>query len=344
MSYYQETSGQYNFWDANLGYAGFFHIGKEGGTSMSGAVRFTNVTIPKGTTIESAQLSVSADEQKGSGSQIKVRVYGFDEDNVGEFTSNPMGRTETTALKNVQDTIPTVGNFLNIDVKDIVQEIVNRNGWSSGNAMAFYIYNNGSDTDRLIVDFRDVGNNSRLSIVISSPSSTMSASPSSTPSPSSSFSVSPSITPSVSVSPSPFPTPFKGKLKIAKPGINVLTNSDVHKLIFSSDYGTLKYYTKQVIETSFDAGDGNISCAGSYTHNLGYHPFTEVFVRTYTGNTPSGDYEYCPFFGSGATVAYGANYIITTTQIKVYGMISGVSGDIWHFDFLVFIFKNDLHL
>ncbi len=337
MAYYQETSGQYNFWDAYLGGSGYFHIGNEGGVGMGGAVRFTNVTVAQGATIQSASLSVSADEVKGAGSKIKVRVNGIDEDNTDDFSSNPMGRTETSAQTNVEDTIPTVGNFLNVDVTAQVQEIVNRGGWSSGHAMGFHINDNGSETDRLIVDFRDVGNNSRLSIVASSPSSTVSASPSV------SLSASPSITQSFSPSATPPPPPFYG-LKIAKPGINILETEDPRDMIFSSDYGTLKYFTKQTINTSLDAGDLDVGCTGAYTHDLGYYPYCEVYVRVYTGDTPSGNYEYCPFFSSGATIAYSATYIVTPTQIKVYGQISGESADIWHFDFLVFVFKNNLKL
>lgn len=133
-------------------------------------------------------------------------------------------------------------------------------------------------------------------------------------------------------------------LRIAKPGINVLKNTDPTNLIFSSEYGTLKYFTKQNINISFDASTLDISAKGQYAHNLGYYPYAEVFVRVYTGSTPTGNYEYCPFFGSGATVAYSANVKIDKTNITVYGEISGVSSSVWHFDFLIFVFKNDLNL
>lgn len=162
-------------------------------------------------------------------------------------------------------------------------------------------------------------------------------------SPSVSPSISPSASPSVSPSASPSvpPPPEYGLLRIAKPGINVITNDQVENLVFSSEYGTLKYFTKQSINTSLNAALGEISCRGEYTHGLGYYPFVEVYVSVYIGS-PTGIYEYCPFVGSGATVGYNANIKVDTSKITVYGEINGVSSSVWHFDFIVFVYKNNL--
>ena len=119
-------------------------------------------------------------------------------------------------------------------------------------------------------------------------------------------------------------------------------HSDVEKMIFNSQFGTLKYFAKIQKDISFDASAGDISAVGTYTHNLNKYLYCEVYVRSYTGNTPSGNYEYCPFFGSGVSVAYSANVKIGLNDIKVYGEISGVSSAVWHFDFLIFVFKNEL--
>lgn len=171
---------------------------------------------------------------------------------------------------------------------------------------------------------------------VSPSSASASLSPSSSPSPS------PSATPSPSLSPSPLPDRINGILKIAKEGINVLTNSDPEKFIFSSEYGTLKYYSKQTAQVEFDA---NTAIAGNTTinHNLGYYPFVEVFVKLSVNGTPvTGNYEYVPFAGAGISIFYDANYKITTSSIVLYGQEIGVSTSVWTFDFLIFIFKNDL--
>lgn len=178
-----------------------------------------------------------------------------------------------------------------------------------------------------------------------SPSSSVSpsVSPSASQSPSSSQSSSESASASSSPSPSPMPPANTAVLKIAKTGVNVLTNSDIEKLKLSSEYGTLKYFSRDTSNLTIDAASGDIACHGTITHNLGYYPFVEVFVSVYIG-AATGIYEYCPFFGAGATVLYSANVKITTTTIELYGEIDGVSSDTWHFDFLVFTHKNNLQL
>ena len=230
---------------------------------------------------------------------------------------------------------------------DEVNEILARGGWSSGNAMGF-IFNprDGTPDNVYIYDTNDgADTNSKLSITYNAPSASPSASRSESKSlsPSASFSPSASLSPSPSASPSPHPIFKRGVLKVAKDGINVLTNTDSEKFIFSSDYGTLKYFDKQTATVEFDANGGNIAGTTTITHNLGYYPYVEVFVRVYIGD-PSGNYEYCPFFGAGAVVFYSANYKITTTTIELYGQIDGVSSSVWTFDFLVFIYKNNLSL
>ena len=68
-----------------------------------------------------------------------------------------------------------------------------------------------------------------------------------------------------------------------------------------------------------------------------------MFVSVYIGS-PTGIYEYCPFAGSGATVLYKANVKIDKTKITCYGQIVGMSTSLWHFDFLIFAYKNDINL
>jgi hypothetical protein len=132
-------------------------------------------------------------------------------------------------------------------------------------------------------------------------------------------------------------------MKIAKPGVNVLTSKSPMDFKFNSEYGTLKYFDKQSKNLTIDASAGDIACHGQITHDLGEYPYVEVYVSVYIGS-PTGVYEYCPFKGAGATVFYQANIKITKNAIDVYGAISGVSTSLWHFDFIVFIFKNKIDL
>ena len=331
----------------------------------SGGIRnksylFKSVTIPQGATITSAKITY-IDNTSGVERTIHYKFTGVDEDNTGDFVASPLStcrtRTHTTAAVDWDSTFtPSSGTSRDSpDLSTIIQEIVDRGGWSSGNTIGIYLHDDGTSNNNyydykyyssypttaplLTITYEYGGSPS----VSPSASTSPSISPSSSASPSSSVSPSPSASASASPSPSPLPPPNPAVLKIAKPGVNVLTNSDIEKLIFSSEYGTLKYFTKQAINTSFDASTLDISCKGEYTHNLGYYPYVEVYVSVYIGS-PTGVYEYCPFVGSGASVAYKANVKIDTTKITVYGEISGVSSSVWHFDFIVFVFKNKIDL
>jgi hypothetical protein len=128
-----------------------------------------------------------------------------------------------------------------------------------------------------------------------------------------------------------------------KIGESVLIATDPSDYIYSSEWGTLKYFAKVNQNISFDASTGAIAASGVYTHSLGYYPYVEVFVRVYIGS-PSGNYQYCPFAGAGATILYSATYKITETTIQLYGEINGFSSSVWEFDFLIFLYKNDIGL
>jgi len=340
------VSASNNMWWNEQSLTGYVVVGNISGNAQGGAVRFPSVTVPQGTTVISANLYLYKSSEAVSGS-VKYTIYGIDEDNTDVF-NNPSGRPNTTATHNGETSANVTNQYVGFDVTNEANEIFARGGWASGNAIGFKLNDNETTTtDARITDiFEDVSStDAYLEINWNEPSASPSASRSVSPSisPSASLSPSASASPSASLSPSPLPTPIKGIMKIAKSGINVLTNSDPEKLIFSSEYGTLKYYSKQTATVEFDANAGLIGGTTTITHDLGYYPYVEVFVSVYIG-TPSGVYEYCPFAGAGATVFYDANYKITTTGIVLYGQIDGVSSSVWTFDFLVFIFKNNLSL
>ena len=131
------------------------------------------------------------------------------------------------------------------------------------------------------------------------------------------------------------------KIALAKPTHSVIGETDPRNIIFSSDYGTLKYYATGTFSIYID-GDlcGNLESVGWNTvnHNLGYYPFIEIYV----GN-PIGSYEYCPTKSGGASTYWDIDYIITTTYFRVYVSIGGF-GTQPTFYFKYFIYKNDLDL
>jgi len=119
------------------------------GADYDMGMRFTNVTIPVGATITSAVVEVFMKWQAG-GDDIITLFRGCDEDNAATFgtTDRPSQRASTTAVVNRTYTDAadwSDESWLSLDdCTDVVQEIIDRAGWASGNAMAFVFENNGS--------------------------------------------------------------------------------------------------------------------------------------------------------------------------------------------------------
>jgi len=132
---------------------GFAYLGGEQPTwgDCDAAMRFRSIAIPKNTTMNLARLVYDYDTVGSAPTGAwKFRVYGIAEDNAADFESgsNPFGRSRTTAYVEINDSgPPTSGGSKTINVASIVNEIVSRSGWSSGNAIAFVLVDNGSDND-----------------------------------------------------------------------------------------------------------------------------------------------------------------------------------------------------
>ena len=104
-------------------------------------VRFPNVTVPQGATINSATLTVDVPSTAGD-TPAGVTWYGELATNAAAFTT-----TASDITNRARTTATTVWSGTNIGTGDkalavtsIVQEIVNQGGWASGNAMALLLY------------------------------------------------------------------------------------------------------------------------------------------------------------------------------------------------------------
>lgn len=112
-------------------------------------LRFQSVSIPQGATIAYAELVFKVDEDPRG--DVSIDIYGEDSDDAVTFPSSTnavSSRTKTTA-KVDWDELPTVdtgGLVRSPDVTNIVQEIVNRGGWSTGNNMAFILNKDPAST------------------------------------------------------------------------------------------------------------------------------------------------------------------------------------------------------
>ena len=115
-------------------------------------VRFRGVNIPSGVTVKSATIVFMCDAT-GSG-PVNLRIHGEDEDNSAEYTADPFNLTSRT--KTTASTLWTVAPWLavgdkgpdqtTVDLKDVVQEIINRGGWAANNAMNFIFTQEGANS------------------------------------------------------------------------------------------------------------------------------------------------------------------------------------------------------
>lgn len=112
----------------------------------SAGVRFTSVTIPKAATISSADFSMVADATySASPNVIDLIVCCQAADNAGALATS--GSTDldgatrpgTTADSTWTVTTMTAGTRYTVSITSAVQEVINRAGWASGNAIVVLI-------------------------------------------------------------------------------------------------------------------------------------------------------------------------------------------------------------
>ncbi|MEG3659902.1 Calx-beta domain-containing protein [Arenibacter palladensis] len=125
----------------------------DGNTNQLVGIRFRNINVPQGVTIVSANIQFTTDETDSESTSLVIR--GQDANNPGNFGTgdyNISNRTLTTASV-AWNNIPawnSVGqagpNQQTPNLSSIVQEIVDRGGWSSGNSMVFVITGTGQRT------------------------------------------------------------------------------------------------------------------------------------------------------------------------------------------------------
>lgn len=134
--------------DLDSTYCAFGRADPEGNQNVvHSGVRFTTVLIPQGTTIKSAVLTLVASDTVSS-ITVNAIIKGEDANQANAFSTyaNFMGRPRTSASvawNNIAGWTAGV-SYQTADLKTIIQEIVNRAGWLSGNALVLFIENNGS--------------------------------------------------------------------------------------------------------------------------------------------------------------------------------------------------------
>jgi hypothetical protein len=112
-------------------------------------VRFTNVGIPQGANITNAYVEFTVDETSTGSCSLTIKAQ--DTDNAGAFTSatgDVSNRTTTQASVAwspvAWDTIHSTQQTP--DLTSVIQEVVDRQGWQNGNALAIIITGSGTRT------------------------------------------------------------------------------------------------------------------------------------------------------------------------------------------------------
>lgn len=142
-----------------------------GGTYTLAGFRFRNILIPpkaiiKSATIEMYRIDGSRDNETND---LVVRIYAEDADDTDEFSpgKGSFDLSNRSKTSNTLDwVVPNVGKFKTLktpDISKVIQEVVDREGWLSGNSMAVFMQYLGDDTGlrRQISTFSGDGANSR---------------------------------------------------------------------------------------------------------------------------------------------------------------------------------------
>jgi hypothetical protein len=117
-------------------------------------LRFLNVTVPKGSTIDYAYIEITSDETRTS-STVRIDISGEDVGDAPAFQDvdnhieSRISANQTTQTVQWYDFIPPWNldeDYQTPDLKMIVQEIISNPGWSSGNAMVFFFVGGYNDS------------------------------------------------------------------------------------------------------------------------------------------------------------------------------------------------------
>jgi len=120
-------------------------------TGYWAALRFLNVTTPEKATVSASTLSLYFYDT--SNDSPDVDIYADDADNSAalvETDTNISARTKTTAKTTWTATNQNTGWITSPDLTAVVQEVIDRDGWVSGNALT------------LLLDARTVSNSIRF--------------------------------------------------------------------------------------------------------------------------------------------------------------------------------------
>jgi len=122
-------------------------------------LRFTNITIPKGATINSASVVLYSHEAKNAEDVCNLTIVGDATDDAETFTLDALitdrPRTTASARWEVDEAWELWQPYSTPDLSTVIQEIVDRDGWVSGNALALIFIGEDDQGATLVENARE---------------------------------------------------------------------------------------------------------------------------------------------------------------------------------------------
>ena len=122
------------------------YFGENSGSYRS-YTRFDNAAIPAGATIQSAILKITArNDSDQTVCNINIHFEAADDPSAPSNGADVIGRSLTSAV--AWDAIPTwTGDvqYSSPELKTILQDVIDRGGWATGQALTIHLLDNGSD-------------------------------------------------------------------------------------------------------------------------------------------------------------------------------------------------------
>jgi hypothetical protein len=123
-------------------------VGNYSGKKVTAGLRFSGVNLPQGATITRTVLRVRSYQSWSNALHLKVSAEAAD--NPGSFVDasvQPSARVKTTARVDWDPAAWASGAWYESpDLQVVIQEIVSRPGWASGNALVLLLADDGSAT------------------------------------------------------------------------------------------------------------------------------------------------------------------------------------------------------
>lgn len=294
-------------------------LGNPGAVVRSVSLRFTGVTIPNGATINSAKITFTGSAVRSS-QTINMKLYGVDEDNTAEFVVSPADtartRTHTTATVDWDATISTTNGSTHdtADITSIIQEIVDRGGWSSGNAIGIYVGDDGTSSGNYISIYEYNTDSTKAALLTIDYAGATTTSTTTT-------STSTSTTTTTTL-PFVYPEDHGLGIKISRENREATSNIPDDFLLHS------RYPQLQVFKTGQFSNNFVDDDYFDVYHGLGYKPFAFGYMQRYDGVTDTTDtnFHILDWSIEGAGYLHYSRMEITKNLLRFYFTDSFLTG------------------